>query len=897
MVGYGTQQKNKVTGAISTISGDEIRKMQVTNNTLGLAGRVPGLISLNASGRPGSGATISIRGVSSFNNAPPLFVIDGTIRNADNFAQLDPNEIESVSVLKDAGSAAVYGVRATNGVIVVTTKRGKVGKPVFSLSSSLSFDRPTRFPNVMNAYEYAYFHNEARVNMSAAPTFTTQQVEDFRTGATPSTDWQNVAYGDHALTQQYNFSVNGGSESIQYFFNFGYTNQNGLYDNVGYTRYNFRSNIDARINKTLSAAVNLEGRVTKNKAPNISDYGLWFLGSSMLPTAPAYYPDGLPRYDLSAATHAGEVTRGSGYNNSDDNLFIGQVTLTQQLPFVRGLSAKGSIQLWRQYSFAKTFNKQYPTYIEDDQGNITEVKLLGTKTTVAESFSRGNSYTLNLSLDYGRSFGRHSVKGLILYEQYEASFDNFNGSRTNYLFSSVDQIFAGSNDDERIIDGSGGQDGRLGIVGRINYDYDSKYLVEASFRNDASYRFAPDQRWGFFPSVSAGWFISKEKFAASWKHLDQLKLRASYGILGNDIVGGFQWKSSYNVSGDYYFAENPVKYLVPSAIPNPQLTWEKTASANIGLDGSLFGRLFGFSIDIFQKNTYDVYATRTNQYPGVFGATLPAVNYGKVDVRGFELVLSHENTVNFVKYSISGNVSFARNRVRQIDYAESIEPWYNPIGKPLNYRVGWIANGLFQSDEEAAAAPRVPGTNPRAGDIRYEDLNKDGVIDSRDNSILSWYSSTPEIMYGLTMDASWKGFDISIFFQGVSNRNILLNGYSRNALLNGNSYKYFLDRWTPGNPGARYPRAWIGRNPVNDQVSSFWLTKGNFLRLKNIQLAYTIPRGIVNRAGLSNVRLYVSGFNLLVFSKIKDFDPEYPGGDGFYYPQNKSLVIGANISF
>lgn len=898
VVGYNSQKRNKITGAVSTVSGNEIRKMPVTNNLQSLAGRVPGLISLNSSGRPGVGSSVSIRGASSYNNAPALYVIDGVIRNSDNFAQLDPSEIESISVLKDAGSAAIYGVRAANGVIVVTTKRGKLGKPEFSLTSSVSFDRPTVYPNVLNAYDFAILKNEAAVNMGLGPfaKYTPEQIEGFRNGTIPSTDWQDVVFDKYALTQQHNFSINGGTDAIRYFFTVGYTNQNGIYDNVGYERFNVRGNTDIKINKTLTAAINVEGRVSKYSAPNVADPVLFQAATGIQPDWIAYYEDGLPAFNA-AGVHPGEVTKKSGYNNQDQNLFIGQFSLTQKLNFIKGLSAKGNINLYREYGYSKTFTKQFEVYTKDANDNITNITRLGTKTSVGEGFSRGNSYTLNLSLNYDRVFGDHTVTGMLLYEQYEASFNNFNGGRTNFPFASVDQLFAGANDDERTINGSAGNDGRLGYVGMLNYDYKSKYLFGASFRQDGSFRFAPGKRWGFFPSVSAGWVISEENFLNNSNTVDNLKLRASYGILGNDIVGGFQYKSSYSISGDYFFNESPVKYLVPGVLPNPNLTWESTATTNIGVDGSFFNNLLGISVDVFQKNTKDIYATRNNQFPGVFGAILPAQNYGKVDVRGFEVVLSHKHKIGNVSYGINGNFSFSRNKVRLIDYNLNTEPWNNPIGKPISYTTGFVALGLFQSDEEAAVAPRLPGTSPKAGDINYSDLNKDGVIDGRDITILSYGGATPEIMYGMNFDFSWKGFDANIFFQGVGNRKVMYTEYTRNMLLNGNSYDYFLDRWTPENTDAKFPRAWEGRNPVNNINSSFWFRSANFLRVKNVQLAYTLPKPFVNRLHLSNFRVFVNAVNLAVFSKQKDFDPEYPGGDGFYYPQNKSLIVGANISF
>lgn len=900
VVGYGTQSKAKVTGAVSTLDGDEIRKMPVTNNTQSLAGRIPGLISLNTSGHPGTGSSISIRGVSSYNNADPLYVIDGTVRAVNNFSELDPNDIESISVLKDAGSAAVYGVRATNGVIVVTTRRGKLGKPVFSLGSSVSFDKPTRYPKVMDGYQYAAYQKAASINMGGTPLYTDQQIEDFRTGKTPSTNWQKESFGDNAVTSMNNLNVSGGTEAIKYFFSFGYTNQNGIYPNVGYTRYNFRTNLDIKLNKTLTATVNLEGKYSNNFSPNISDYAIWTYASGLPSSIPAYNSDGSFHYDPIMPQHPVAATRGTGYNKLFDNLFVGGVTLAQQLPFVKGLTAKGSIQVWRQYNFGKVWNLPYNLY--DSAGGAPHT--LNGQTALSEATNTYNTYTLDLSLDYARSFGNHSVKALILYEQYAQKGDNLSAYRTNYILNTIDQLFAGATDNTLNNNGSASQDGRLSVVGRLNYDYDSKYLFEASFRNDASWRFAPDRRWGVFPSFSAGWVASKENFLKDKKWIDFLKIRGSWGILGNDNVGGFQYLSSYSLQTSPYFfgpTTTPQPQIVPGVVPNPNLTWESTSETNIGVDATFLHKLIGVSFDVFQKNTYDMYLGRLNQYPGVYGASIPSQNYGKMNVRGWELSLTHENKIGQFRYGINGNASFSRNRVKQVDFTPNPYPWNNPIDKPVNYYTGYISNGLFQSDKEAAAAPRIQGTNPKAGDISYQDLNHDGIIDPRDQAILSWNAGTPEVMYGLTLDASWKGFSFNIFFQGVANRDLMFTDYSRNGLMNGNSFAYFMDYWSPSNTDAKYPRAWTGRSSTTDVNSSYWLHSGAFCRLKNVQIAYNLPRSVIQPIKLSAVRFYISGTNLAIFSSIKDFDPEMAAnagpGTGFYYPQNKSMIIGANISF
>lgn len=900
VIGYGTQSREKVIGSVSTLTGEDLRKMPVTNNTSSLAGKIPGLVSTQPDGHPGDGSTISIRGQSSVNDAAPLYVIDGTIRAADNFAELDPNDIESISVLKDAGSAAVYGVRATNGVIVVTTKHGRLGKPVFSLTGSVTSDQPTMYPKEMNAYQFASYQKAIALNLGTTPNYTDQQIQEYKTGQLPSTDWQKVAYGNHATTTMNNLNMSGGTDAVKYFFSFGYTNQNGIYPNVGYNRYNFRTNLDVKINKTLTATVNLEGKASNNFAPNISDLTLWTWSNISYPTVPAYFSNGQPYYYYLFSIHPGVATRESGYNKTLDNLFIGGLTLTQQLPFVPGLSAKGSIQVWREYNFQKVWNLPYNVY--DSMGNAHP---LNGKTSLAENMQPYNTYTLDLSLDYARSFGQHSVKGLILYEQYAMRSDNLGVSRTNYPFNTIDEIFAGAADNTQTTSGTAAQDGRLSVVGRLNYDYAAKYLFEANFRDDASWRFAPGRRWGLFPSFSAGWIASKENFLKDVKGLDFLKLRGSWGILGNDNVGGFQYLASYNLNTTPYFlapTTTPASLITPGVVPYPALTWESTAETNLGIDAIFLHKLIGLSFDAFQKNTYNMYGARNNQYPGVYGATLPSENYGRMAVRGWELAVTHENQIGKVHYSISGNVSFNRNKVTRLDYTPNTYPWSDPIGKPLNYTTGYVAKGLYQTDAAAAAAPHIAGTTPKAGDIQYVDLNHDGIIDQRDQKILSWNNAggVPGMMYGLTMDAAWKGISLNVFFQGVAQRSLMYSYYLRNGEEGGNAFAFFMDYWSPANPNGKYPRPGDGLGSLNDVNSSYWLHSGAFLRLKNVQLAYNLPSTITTKMGLTRVRFYISGFNLAVFSKIKDFDPELPQGTsnmGMYYPQNKSLVAGANISF
>ncbi|MDY0104078.1 MAG: TonB-dependent receptor [Lentimicrobium sp.] len=902
VVGYGSQRKVNMTGSVATISAADIASTQVSSTSSLLGGRLSGVITTNPNGFPGGGSTVSIRGASSWNNAPVLFIIDDVQVDKNAFDALNTEEIESISVLKDA-SAAVYGSRAANGVILVKTKRGTDGKPRFVFSSNVGIASLTDFPELLNANEYGELWNEAQRNMgfnpenpSDANKFLSPEV--ISAALIANNNWFNETFKNVTYNQRYNISVNGGSDRIKYFMSLGYLNNEGMYDNLNYSRFNLRTNIDAKVSDNISVRLDLQGYESVTNQPNIEANSLFELVTRRTPFQNIYNADGT-YFDMGSRHPVAEVNE-TGYKLNTTNSYRGKLGFYYTVPFIKGLEASALFSYVKGADFSKSFLKPYSLFLLDNTGAVSNERRFN-KTTLEEQMTNGNNFTINYSLNYARQFDKkHDVTGLLVYEQYEATNNVLGAFRTNFPFTSIDYMFAGAADLEQTIWTSPFQDGRRGVIGRFNYNYSGKYLFEYSFRYDGSVKFHPDRRWGYFPSYSAGWRISEEQFMKSIETLDNLKIRGSYGVLGNDAVGGWSWQTDYAFSSNYIFNQTEYKSVTSGGIPNTELTWEKTATMNAGLEFSFFKGLLSGEIDVFNKRTYDVLGSRNNSVPSTFGATLPTENYGEISAKGFELQLGHKHRIGNMNYRIAGNVSWARNEVKIRDFASGIEPWNNPIGKPLNYRLTHQALGIFSTDDEAAAWPRFTGTSPKAGDIKYADINNDGIIDSRDLQIVTPFGNTPEIMFGLNFSANWKGFDASVLFQGAANRNVMLSGFATQMFVNGDSNlpKYlYEDRWTPENLNARFPKAWIGENTVNTRNSTLWLFNGNYVRLKNLEIGYTTPKSISKILGIQALRIYAGGTNLLSFSALKGYDPEKGDGGLNYYPQQRVINLGLNLTF
>lgn len=912
VVGYGTQKRANLTGSVATISSKEIQNQPVSNLTNVVGGRLPGVISTNPNGRPGSGSNLSIRGLSTLNDNSPLIVVDGIVRS-DGFSRVDPNDVASITVLKDASAAAVYGARAANGVFLITTKRGQIGKPVINYTGWLGYQNPTNYPKLMDPVEYAKVRNQALLNQGYDPKnpsqsglfYSDEQISKFSQGI-GTVDWYEESFKKNSAQNQQNITINGGSEQIKYFSSVGYFNQNGMYDNLNYRRYNFRSNVDTKINKNLDLGLNIEGRQENEKSPGYDANTIFSHIIRVRPVIPSYYPSGRPFNN--AGEHPIEEIYSSGYYKTQYDIFVGTLSFEHKLPFITdGLSLKGLASAYRQNQSSKNFLIPYSMYTENENGEVTGVKQVGGETSLSQSSQKISNYTTNISLNYQRTFDKHDLSGLMLFEQLSSQGDLLSASRRDFISNIKDEFFA-SGPENQTIDGNGFiNDRRRSIVGRFNYAYDSKYLFESSFRYDGSYRFASGKQYGLFPALSAGWRISEEEFFKSSNiinTINNLKLRFSYGVIGNDRVGAFQFSDNYSIITN----EGPIvegvadPFIQYGVFPNQNITWEKQYNTNFGIETGLFNNLISFELDYFLRTTKDILWSRVRSVPETFGRSLSNENYAEMKSSGFDFTLSHGKQFGEFKYNIRLIGSYAKNKVIQIDDPLNALDYQKQLGRTYEFRVGYDALGIFQSQAEADQwfEGTQFGQKSLAGDIKYADVDNDGIISNQDQKILSNFNSTPRVMFGTNVSLSYNNFDLNFLIQGAAQRNVLINGTGRVMFQGGgssNTFAYLVDSWSENNKGAAYPLAWVDSRSVNNRDSNIWLKKAAYARLKSIDLGYNFRNDLIQKIGLTNARLFVTGYNLLTFSQIKEFDPEVESANGNYYPQQRTINFGMNLTF
>ncbi|MCE5345332.1 MAG: TonB-dependent receptor [Bacteroidales bacterium] len=913
VVGYGTQKKVNLTGSVSSISSDKLAVVPAANVSTLLYGNLPGLIPIQRSGQPGlDDVTLSIRG---FSNA--LVVVDGVVGR--DFSRLDPNEIESFTILKDAASAAVYGVSGGNGVILVTTKQGKIGKPLFNYTMNYGVQHVTKYPRLVNSEEYATLKNQASVNLGGKPVYSEEEIQKFRDGSDPlnypNFDYYHYMVRDYTPQMQQNISVRGGSEKIKYFFLLGQLSQASMWKggNQDFKKYNFRSNVDAIISDNLDISVDFGGRVEDRDNLIQSSYLMASWLQYQWPIFNPKTPDGKiasTNYGLTAYLDRNL----SGYIRDQRNVFEGTLAVNYKIPFVKGLSVhfKGARDMY--FEDQKQWLKKYITYSWDAATQTSKaVGSRGTDQLILDTY-KTSTLRLQSSLNYERTFAKvHNVKALLLYEVSEDNASNFQASRTNYVLP-IDQIFAGP-DAGKSNTGGASDNGRESYVGRVNYDYAGKYLLEYSFRYDGSAKFPPEKRWGYFSGISAGWRVSEEDFIKNnFPAIDNLKLRGSWGTLGSDNTGNFQFLTGYTYpSGNYILGGGIVTSgMVDSGTPNPNITWERSQIYDFGINLSLWKRLIEIEADIFYRDRTGLLATRTTQLPSTFGATLPSENLNSDNTRGYEILVAHSSNIGEVKYTISTNLSYARSQnghVEQRAFYNQYDNWLNNgEDRWNNLYWGYKAIGQFQSDADIVSSPiqdARANSTLRPGDIKYDDFNKDGVIDGNDIQIIG-KANTPELNYGLGINASWKNISFSMNWQGASHFNIQEQHFMIQPFANGMSaYSYFTDCWHHADPTdptsawvpGKYPATINDGAPNNKLNSSFWLKDATYVRLKSLNISYSIENEFLKTHGFQNLIVSLSGQNLLTFSGLGPIDPETPSGRLSYYPQQKTYNIGINLTF
>ncbi|MFO7853476.1 MAG: TonB-dependent receptor [Bacteroidota bacterium] len=912
-IGYGSKKKINLTGSVASVNNDDLEKVPpIASTTNALAGRLPGLITKQTSGSPGrDAASLNIRG---FGN--PLIIVDGV---EGNFNNIDPNEIESISVLKDA-SAGIYGARAGNGVILVTTKRGEVGKPTIKLNSSYSFQTITNFPEPMSAGEFAEYDRETKTHQGlseAQQQFTQEEVEKYYAGTDPdypNTDWYDVLIRPYAPMQHTNLSVRGGSERIKYYGLLGYMNQETFWKNNGgdYQRFNIRSNIDAKITDNLSIQLDFSNINIFRKMPSAEnqagagDYWMW---RDFWQTY-AIYPSSLPDpskipYTWLAGGGANVTTNReiSGFFDTDKQDIKAGTNLKYDFPFIQGLSAELFINYVQNYTNKKNMSHRPDLWTYNYESDTYTLKAEAPKASLSHNNSKNRMITNRISFNYDQVFAKkHTVALMALYESIDYRYDYIEAARINFLTPSIHYLFGGSIENQSA-NGSATEMGRKSYIGRLNYSFKGKYLLEATLRADASAKFPSEEQWGYFPSLSVGWRLSEESFInRDW--LENLKLRGSISNAGYDDVGNFAYLSGYQLANKYVFGSNIMDGLRSTGLPNPNLTWEKMSILNLGLDFSIYkSKLYG-EFDVFYRKRDGIPATRARSLPSTFGANLPSENLNSTIDRGFETVIGTRGIKGNFSWHISGNVSWSRAKWDHYEEPDYDDPEmarvYQKSGQWTDRITGYLTDGLYTSQEEIEAMTfdqdQQGNITINPGDIKYIDVNKDGVLDWKDQVDIG-KGALPHWMFGLSTNLSYKNFDFSLLFQGAA-------GHYLSVQLPW-CHQLFTERWTEENndPNAIFPRS--GSTAEGGGFSDFYLKKAGYIRLKTLNFGYNLPKNLLNFAKIGNLRISFAVTNLFTLDRLKKYglDPEAPSTEGqyysdnaFFYPQQRTFTFGLNIT-
>lgn len=926
VVGYMTQKKGLVTGAVSSMKMDEkLNTLPTTSAGNILVGKLAGVSVSTPNGLLGAAPSISIRTGSSWNDQNVTYVIDGVVRGGGDFNNLSPNEIEDITVLKDAASAAIYGSRSAGGVIIVTTKKGTRGKPVFNYSYGYSIDTRTKNSDLTSGVEAAELYG--RINGEADPAGWAWSQEEIDHIRTINNGWgydQLDAVWRNPVTQTHNFSVNGGSEKVRYFGAASYVKQEGFLKPYTYDKYNIRMNVTADITKDLEVFAGLAvyntfqgNAVFENAEANYGKLRVW------QPDQPVYTDSG-KHIDFGwIANNGASVDGKGGYNKSQMLKPQAVISATYKAPFLKGLSAKISYSRSWVHDLNKIYYTNYDLYQVKKSGTHNHIfstkdeDIIGTRKTTwvgKDYIQRKSSWSgdkqFNVQLSYENVFNNlHRVSGTLVTEWYEGDGASVHGGRETFPVYMTDQFWAASS--ARADTWGGGdtdwQSGRFSYIGQFSYSYADKYLLSFSFREDGSMNFAPSQRWGFFPAGSLGWVISEESFFNK-SAIQFLKLRASVGLTGNDSVGGWQWQESYKSGSSAYFGSSPSKSvgITYGSVVNPNLTWEKALSYNVGADVNFLNH-WTVSADYWYRNSYDILGSRQNTLPNSFSLTMPAENYGEIHAQGFDLQLGyHGNNKDFSYY---GNLtmSYGWNKTIKQDYAENAR-WIDiPVGKSRSYITGWEFDKIIRTQEELdafkAEHPNYQhnGLSPELGMMVFKDLSgpdgkPDGIINDWDKVILK--NSNNPVIYGLNLGGSWKGLSVDMMFSGQLGVDKWATDLAGGVEWNRMWKKWYNDSWTPENQNATLPKRISSNNAKTyETASSYWLKDASFMRLKYLTVSYDLPKNQFYNKLFDNVRFFVTGTNLFVLSSFNKnyYDPEIGNGNAF--PILRSVNLGVDVKF
>ena len=882
VVGYGTQKKVNLTGAVDAIASDDIISRPVGQASTALQGLAPGVTVTQRSGKPGAdGGTIRIRGIGTLGDSNPLVLIDGVPMSLND---IDVNEIESISILKDAASAAIYGSRAANGVILVTTKRGKDGKFSINYRNSIGWQQPTTLMEKVSGYDHMVMINQAFENVGRNPAFQQEYIDAYRQNAPsdayPETNWHDVMLNDKALQQNHYVGINGGGEKINVLGSVSYMNQNGLMDSK-FERINIRLNTDIKVRDNLKIGIDILARNEDRNEPPQNWHWL------------ARYPHNIPGKNENGSWGVGwDGSNGwasmeeGGYNLDKRHELMANLKLDWQPIENLNINLQAAPNV--NYRQVKNFRKQVDLFFPDG----TIINPSPYKASLNEQFSRSINNNYRALINYNKDFGNHFLEVLAGTEAIDYRNDWLSGFRDQFPLENYDVLNAGSIANQQAT-GSALEWSLLSYFGRVNYNYNDRYLFEANLRADGSSRFLGTNKYGYFPSFSFGWRLSEEEFLSNTSWINELKIRGSWGSLGNQQIGTYPFASTVTMGQNYVFGDNiPALGAALLYSGNRNITWETTRMINVGFDASIGD--FEFTGDYYVRNTDDILLQIP--VPRIAGLIEPYQNAGKVRNKGWDLSAGYRKKFGELNLSISANLSDVNNQVVDLMgsgphiYAREI----NQEGQPFRSLYGLKSLGYFQNQEEINQhATQFGQVSP--GDIKYEDINNDGVINAADRTIFG--NTIPKYTYGFNISLDYKGFDFSLLGQGVGKVDGYLDNFATMAFyLGGTAQEWHKDYWTPENPTAAYPRLTFNF-PNNEQVSSQWVRSASYFRFKTLQVGYTIPSVLTNKLSISKCRVFGNGQNLLTFHNFYDsFDPEAPIGEGTFYPQVKVFVFGLEIT-
>jgi TonB-linked SusC/RagA family outer membrane protein len=909
VIGYGTASKATLTGAVASVRGDELKQSPSTNFSNTLVGRVPGLFAYNRSGEPGyDGATLRIRGANTLGDNNPLVVVDG-IPNR-NLDRLDPAMIESFTVLKDA-SAAIYGTQAANGVILITTKRGKIGKPTITIDMNVGAQQPTVIPEMADAATYATMLNEIKYyadpSLGMNQVYTEADIQAYADGSDPwghpNTDWFEEVFKPWSLQHYENVSVRGGSDKLKYFLSFGNKFQDAIYYNSAtyFSQQNFRTNIDGSITKNIDLSFDVAARAENRHFPTVSQWDSFRMLMRGKPNMPAFWPNGDPGPDIEYGHNpVVTTTDATGYNDDKNYYLETNLRLNVKIPWVDGLAVQGNFSYDKRFRYQKVF--ETPWYLYTWDGNPEYITVKGQRGLAAPQLTqRANDdykLTYNAYVTYDKMFAGNTLKVMLGTESQNGLNNWMYAFRKNYVASDIDQLFAGARDEYMENDGSASQFARRSYFGRFNYSYNNKYLVEFIARYDGSYMF--DDAWGFFPGISVGWRIVDEDFwNSNIGFFDDFKIRGSWGRTGNDRIyyddqlQEYKYLTLYGFSSKSYVFDvsSNNKMLYEQAVPNPNVTWEEANQFNVGFNAAFLNNTMRFEADYFHNLRTNILWRRNASVPASAGLSLPPENIGEVVNQGFEFVLGYNNSSGNIRYNIDLNGSYARNEILFWDETPGIPDYQQSTGKPMGAELYYEAIGVFETQADVDAYPHWAGA--QAGDIKFRDVNDDGVIDGLDR-VRQDKSGLPFFTGGLSASLYVGGFDFSVLFQGVSGAVAYISPESGEI---GNYYNdHAVNRWRPDKPSSEYPRAWNRDNEYwRSQGNTYWLHNTDYIRLKNIEIGYNLSSRAVNSIGLAGLRVYFNGLNLFTLSKEKLIDPELTSGQA--YPLQRIVNLGLTVTF